>query len=37
MPKVNGKKYAYNKEGMKKAADAKKKMMKKKTKKKMKA
>lgn len=38
MPMVNGKKYAYTKEGMKKAAEAKKKMMAKKktTKKKMK-
>jgi hypothetical protein len=38
MPMVNGKKYAYTKEGMKKATEAKKKMMAKKktTKKKMK-
>ena len=33
MPTVNGKKYAYTKEGMKKAADAKKRMMKKQPKK----
>jgi len=36
MPMVNGKKYPYTKEGMKKAAEAKKKMMKKKPKKKKK-
>ena len=39
MPEVNGKKYRYTKAGMKKAAEAKKKMMakKKQAKKKMKA